>query len=91
MVEDFKKIKEDRDKFKKKLDTPKKIEPKKVPKLGKNLQKVGNKILKKPKAKIRSVDPKKAITQGMGKRALVSEGRTGYFKKEYVKESKWLS
>ncbi len=49
------------------------------------------KILKKPTVKPPSVDPKKFITQGAGHQALVKEGRSGYFNKEMMEETKWLS
>ena len=49
------------------------------------------KFLKKPKAKLPSTDPKKFITEGLGKQSLVREGRTGYFNEEMMEEAKWLS
>ena len=52
----------------------------------------GGKLLKKPKAKLPSTDPKRFITSGLGKQELVSEGKTGYFNEEYIKEKQnWLS
>ncbi len=49
------------------------------------------KFLKKPTVKVPSVDPKKFITKGLGHQGLVKEGRTGYFNKEMMEETKWLS
>jgi hypothetical protein len=49
------------------------------------------KFIKKPKAKLPSVDPKKFITKGLGHTPLVGEGRTGYFNQEMMGERKWLS
>lgn len=50
------------------------------------------KLLKKPKTKILSVNPKTFVTRGENGRVLVKKGRTGYFKEEYIKEKqKWLS
>ena len=58
----------------------------------KNKKKYKKKLLKKPKAKMPSIDPKRFITSGLGKQELVSEGRTGYFNEEYIKEKQnWLS
>ncbi len=50
------------------------------------------KILGKPKIKLPKYSAERAIMKGLPDKArLVSEGETGYFKKEYEKESKWLS
>lgn len=46
-------------------------------------------ILKKPKAKLPSVSPKKFAGGFQG--GLVREGRTGYIKSEEIKKTKWLS
>lgn len=48
------------------------------------------KILSKPKAKIKGVDAKKFITSGVGKHSLVKEGKTGYIDEEMIEEMKWL-
>ena len=47
-------------------------------------------ILKKPKAKLPSVNPSKFI-QSKVNHSLVKEGRTGYFNEEYEREIKWLA
>ena len=52
---------------------------------------LSGKLLKKPKAKLPSTDPKGFITRGLGKPKMVSEGRTGYFNSEMMEETKWLS
>lgn len=55
-------------------------------------KKYKGKLLKKPKAKLPSVNPKTFVTRGENGRALVRKGRTGYFKEEYIRENqKWLS
>ncbi len=80
MVEDFSKIK-------KELATLKKKQKKKVKK---GLLK--GKLLKKPKAKLQSTDPKKFISQGLVKQPLVKKEKTGYFDTEYMEEKiRWLS
>jgi hypothetical protein len=48
------------------------------------------KILKKPTQKLPSYDSKRILLKGE-KKALVTEGRTGYFNKELMEEVKWLS
>lgn len=77
MVEDFQKIKKELTKLKKKKKKSKSL--------------IKGKLLKKPQAKLPSVSPKKFITSGLGHNSLVKEGRTGYFNKEMMEETKWLS
>jgi len=47
-------------------------------------------ILKTPTQKLPSYDAKKIIMKGE-RQSLVREGRTGFFNKEMVEETKWLS
>lgn len=50
------------------------------------------KLLKKPEAKLPSVDPKRFVSTGEGDRKLVRKGEYGFFKRKEVKEKqKWLS
>lgn len=49
------------------------------------------KLLKKSKVKLPKYSSEKAIMKELSdKTRLVREGETGYFKKEYEKEMKWL-
>jgi hypothetical protein len=55
---------------------------------------IGSRLLKerlltKPTAKIKKIDPKRFIASG-GRESLVKSGRTGYFHPEEIGESKWL-
>ncbi len=77
MVEDFQKIK-------KKLEGIGRSAGKLLTSKGKRT------ILKKPKTKLPSTDPEKFISRGLGNRALVRKGRTGYFNEDTIGESKWL-
>jgi hypothetical protein len=51
---------------------------------------LGQKILKKPKVTLKKISAEKIILKN-GNQALVKEGRTGFFNKEMVEETKWLS
>lgn len=83
MVEDFKKIKSELSDLKKKKNK------KRVDSVVKKLSKG---FLKRPKTKLPSVNPKKFITYNLKEQALVKEGRTGHFNKEYMEEKiNWLS
>ena len=62
--------------------------PKKKKSSGKKIKE--RKILKKPK-RLPSYSPEKVLMKGVGKPALVREGRTGHFSDEYEEEIKWLS
>ncbi len=51
----------------------------------------GQKLLKKPTAKVPSVNPQRFISKDSARQSLVREGRTGYFNQEMMEEAKWLS
>jgi len=57
----------------------------------KSKKKKEKRILKKPKIKLPSYDPKRILMKGAGNTKLVREGKSGYFNDEYNKEIKWLS
>jgi len=79
MVIDLKKLEKENISLKKKLNR-------------KKSKGSSKKILKRPTAKgIEPISTKKLLKGLTQDRALVSEGRTGYFKEEYVGERKWLS
>ncbi len=77
MIEDFQKTKKELEKLKNKKDKKKGLFK-------------GN-LLKKPSVKLPSIDPKRFITHGAGHQSLVKEGRSGYFNKEMMEETKWLN
>lgn len=52
---------------------------------------IKKRLIKKPEAKVKSVNPTKFVTKGLVKQQLVTKGRTGYFNKEMMEEAKWLS
>lgn len=73
-----------------------KVEKERKPKKKKKLKFKGNafkgKILRKPKAKITSINPERFITKGLGDTPLVKKGKVGYIEEEMIEEKvKWMS
>jgi hypothetical protein len=69
----------EREKFKKPKEKGKK-KPKKI-----------KKILRKPQASIKKINPGRFLTRGQPQSRLVSKGKTGQFAREVAREIKWLS